>query len=677
MDETTTGDSAAEWLDGLSARRLVRRHRGLRLFACEEASSGAARLCVVQSSGDDGAGGSVAARLDAMHAAHVAAAHHRIAAPLRRGCAGEIEYLLFATPAVTDLEAVLAHHAREGADPFTYEQGEALKLIVLDALGHAHARRLAGGRPLTWGASSPAAIVVTADGALALVGLDDTLLARAEDSPGLDLPIGARAPSAEDGATLAAKADLFAFAALERRIRRFFSMPDELATALAGKGAAALRETVDLVERAAADVDPTNRPIAAAGLRAALERRHRLLGVAPDAAGLAERLASITRAIERLREERIGFARGLAQGTGERYRFLRTLGVGSTSTVQLAWDRQVRQHVAVKQLDLEGDAEWVARLLRELRVLREVRHPRLVRGYEIFAEQGRLGIVMEHVDGEPWSSALDQEQVDLGFLLGEIAAIADAVAELHRFGVCHRDIRPANVLIDPVRGATLVDLGAAGVARGATGPLTVTGRTFGSPAYRAPELESGDAGSDAMSTTDLGIAADVYALGRLAEDALARSSSEADRTVAAAAATCVRAALHRDPVRRGTAAELAAALRTAIAAANEVEGSGWIVSIDGSEARSPDGRVVDLRHRGSSRRLLACLASELGRAPGEAVPAEDLVVAGWPGDRAHPEAARNRLHVALSQLRKLGLAGLLVRDERGYFLDPLRSKVVP
>jgi len=70
------------------------------------------------------------------------------------------------------------------------------------------------------------------------------------------------------------------------------------------------------------------------------------------------------------------------------------------------------------------------------------------------------------------------------------------------------------------------------------------------------------------------------------------------------------------------------------------------------------------------RRLFAALVSARLERPGELVAADVLVAAGWPREHMSHDSSRNRLHVALSSLRKLGLADELERDEQGYRLSP-------
>jgi hypothetical protein len=64
------------------------------------------------------------------------------------------------------------------------------------------------------------------------------------------------------------------------------------------------------------------------------------------------------------------------------------------------------------------------------------------------------------------------------------------------------------------------------------------------------------------------------------------------------------------------------------------------------------------------------LALERIRHPGRPVAAESLVRAGWPDERIVPSAAKNRLHVSITRLRKLGLEGAIVREADGYLFDP-------
>ncbi|MGE0323944.1 MAG: tetratricopeptide repeat protein [Polyangiaceae bacterium] len=84
----------------------------------------------------------------------------------------------------------------------------------------------------------------------------------------------------------------------------------------------------------------------------------------------------------------------------------------------------------------------------------------------------------------------------------------------------------------------------------------------------------------------------------------------------------------------------------------------------------PGSEQMDLSARQPLRRIVSALIEQRLTQPGVSLSQDQLIEAGWPGERMTPFAAQNRLKVALSTLRKLGLRELLLRDEQGYLLDP-------
>ncbi len=92
----------------------------------------------------------------------------------------------------------------------------------------------------------------------------------------------------------------------------------------------------------------------------------------------------------------------------------------------------------------------------------------------------------------------------------------------------------------------------------------------------------------------------------------------------------------------------------------------------GPEARfveTPSG-LVRLERRGPVRRVLWALVEGHDTRPGEAISWEELLEKGWPGEKPQPESGRNRVYVAVAELRNLGLRELLVRRDDGYLLEP-------
>ena len=119
------------------------------------------------------------------------------------------------------------------------------------------------------------------------------------------------------------------------------------------------------------------------------------------------------------------------------------------------------------------------------------------------------------------------------------------------------------------------------------------------------------------------------------------------------------------PVSPEVAADLLRMVRATDAPAAE---PAWVVRLDGSALRSPEGSKVDLRRRRTVRRVLAALAAHRLDHPGDALTAEQCLEAGWPGERMLPDAARTRLWTTIRALRATGLEDALETVGSGYRL---------
>ncbi len=175
-----------------------------------------------------------------------------------------------------------------------------------------------------------------------------------------------------------------------------------------------------------------------------------------------------------------------------RYRIVAELGHGGMGRVYKAFDREVREEVAIKTL-LGGagdDVQEEERLLREVQICRRITHPNVVRVFDLGRFAGGIFITMELVTGEPLDTVLRREgALPLGrarALLGEIVA---GLAEAHALQVVHRDLKPGNVMVTPGR-LKILDFGIARMA-GFDARLTQTGFTVGSPHYMSPEQLQG------------------------------------------------------------------------------------------------------------------------------------------------------------------------------------------
>ncbi len=183
--------------------------------------------------------------------------------------------------------------------------------------------------------------------------------------------------------------------------------------------------------------------------------------------------------------------RGIATGDRlkERYRLERLLGRGGMAAVWLGHDEVLERPVAVKVLSdtIAGDPEFVARFRREARTAAGLSHPNLVGVYDCSEENERPYLVMQFVPGEDLAAKISrQEAVDRDRLARELL---EALAHIHAAGILHRDVKPANVIVEPDGTAKLIDFGIA-LPQGATS-LTRTGLVLGTERYAAPEVMEG------------------------------------------------------------------------------------------------------------------------------------------------------------------------------------------
>lgn len=101
-----------------------------------------------------------------------------------------------------------------------------------------------------------------------------------------------------------------------------------------------------------------------------------------------------------------------------------------------------------------------------------------------------------------------------------------------------------------------------------------------------------------------------------------------------------------------------------------------VVRAEGKGFRLPAAGDVDLSRRAPLARIVHALTLRRIEAPGEPLRLEDLLAAGWPGERVRYDAGANRVYVALAELRKLGLRDWMVTDEAGYRLSTTRRVVL-
>jgi serine/threonine protein kinase len=196
-----------------------------------------------------------------------------------------------------------------------------------------------------------------------------------------------------------------------------------------------------------------------------------------------------------------------------RYVLERRLGSGGAGVVWRANDRVLQRPVAVKLLhpELAHDPATAARFRTEAASAAKLTHPNAVIVYDIGRDGDRDFLVMELVDGPDLSELIEQGPLapDTTAYLG--AAIASALGLAHERGMLHRDVKPANVLLNANGVPKVADFGIARALGEATARLTTPGSVMGTARYLAPEQ---------LLDGPLDGRVDVYALGLVLHEAL-------------------------------------------------------------------------------------------------------------------------------------------------------------
>ncbi|MEM8549506.1 MAG: serine/threonine-protein kinase [Verrucomicrobiota bacterium] len=187
------------------------------------------------------------------------------------------------------------------------------------------------------------------------------------------------------------------------------------------------------------------------------------------------------------------------------YRLLRLIA-RSMALVYEAEDSRSGRKVALKMPSEHHvlTEEARRRFLREVKLTSHLAHAGIVPVYDSGEHNGIPYYTMPFIQGERLDTYLDSQSTSLMDKVQLFAKLARVVAALHQEGLVHRDLKPANILVDQYGEVRLLDFG---LAKSTRVPTDVTlARTFlGTLDYMAPE--------QASATSEVGPAADVYALG--------------------------------------------------------------------------------------------------------------------------------------------------------------------
>jgi serine/threonine protein kinase len=190
-------------------------------------------------------------------------------------------------------------------------------------------------------------------------------------------------------------------------------------------------------------------------------------------------------ATEQLRER-------LARTLAGRYEITRLLGRGGMALVFLAQDMVLERQVAIKVLppDLSHDPRLIPRFQQEAKTAARLDHPNIIPIYRVESEAGLNYFVMKYVSGSSLEQLLEQGPLPVEKARRVLREAAMALGHAHTRGIVHRDVKPANIMLEADGRVVLTDFGISKALEGGSG-LTGTGNIIGTPHYMAPEQAKG------------------------------------------------------------------------------------------------------------------------------------------------------------------------------------------
>ncbi|KAJ9689562.1 hypothetical protein PVL29_014978 [Vitis rotundifolia] len=177
---------------------------------------------------------------------------------------------------------------------------------------------------------------------------------------------------------------------------------------------------------------------------------------------------------------------GVAHNIGK-YQLSRTIGEGTFAKVKLAVNTENGQYVAIKIIDkhMVMENNLIFQVQREIRTMKLLHHPNIVRIHEVIGTKTKIYIVMEYVSGGQLSDKMSYvKKLNEQDARKHFQQLIDAVDYCHGRGVYHRDLKPENLLLDSKGNVKVSDFGLSALRK----PGDVLSTACGSPCYVAPEL---------------------------------------------------------------------------------------------------------------------------------------------------------------------------------------------
>ncbi len=188
-----------------------------------------------------------------------------------------------------------------------------------------------------------------------------------------------------------------------------------------------------------------------------------------------------------------------------RYEVIEELGEGGMGKVYRVENKKIKEEVALKLINPEiaGDKKTIERFSNELKFARKIAHRNVCQMYDLNKEEGAHYITMEYVDGKDLKSMIKMTgQLSSEKTIFIAKQVCEGLAEAHRLGVVHRDLKPKNIMVDEEGNARIMDFGIARSLK--TKGITAPGVMIGTPEYMSPEQVEGK---------EIDQRSDIYSLG--------------------------------------------------------------------------------------------------------------------------------------------------------------------
>jgi serine/threonine protein kinase len=190
----------------------------------------------------------------------------------------------------------------------------------------------------------------------------------------------------------------------------------------------------------------------------------------------------------------------------KRFQILKELGRGGMGIVFQAYDKELKEQVAIKILSplLSNNTEALERLKREVSAARRITHPNVIRIHDLSESEGLHFVSMEYFFGTTLKELL-KRQGAMSLVRGSQLAfqICDGLESAHRQGVIHRDLKSQNMIVNDSGELKIIDFGLASCAH--QEGMTATGLILGTPEYMAPEQVAGKKADERADIYSFGI----------------------------------------------------------------------------------------------------------------------------------------------------------------------------